>query len=133
MDLNKIISDVMNNITTLGLEVLRKSLTNEVYRDKVNKKAIEILNNVFQKETRDFKDRELLEIVLSFENKETNTRDLTRMYCTKDTIAFQRDYKEEKSKVLKAERSSIGVYIQLIKEEKNSGFKGMKFFFTEEE
>ena len=47
MDLNKIVSDVMNNILTLELEDLKKSLTYDIYRDKVNKKAIEILNKIF--------------------------------------------------------------------------------------
>ena len=37
MNLEKITSDTMNNIITLGIDILKKSLYDEMYRDKVNK------------------------------------------------------------------------------------------------
>lgn len=133
MDLNKIVSDVMNNILTLELEDLKKSLTYDIYRDKVNKKAIEILNKIFQEETENFKNEEMLEIIISFVDKKNNSKHLSRMYCTKNIISYERNYKEN-GKDWITDKNFIGVYAQLSKEnESESGIKGIKFYFTKED
>lgn len=133
MDLNKIVSDVMNNIITLGLKDLKKSLTDDTYRDKVNRKAIEILNKIFQEETENFKNEEMLEIIVSFVDKKNNNKHLSRMYCTKDTISYKRNYKENE-KDWTTNKSFIEVCVQLSKEnESESGMKGIKFYFTKED
>lgn len=129
MNLEKITSDTMNNIITLGIDILKKSLYDEMYRDKVNKKAIEILNDVFNKENKKLKNEERLEIIISFNEKENNNRYLSKMYCTKDAISYQENFKED-CEVWTVDKDFIGVYVQLVREEKTE-MRGIKFFFTE--